>query len=101
MTQEQFKTLIRSQQIFESEAKKWDELGINIYESDLLTSYYDTFNTVLKSIFTEVGEDYINWWLFERVDFHGKINKMWDANNKEIPLDTIDDLWNLVSKCIK
>jgi hypothetical protein len=49
---------------------------------------------LINSHFDEEGQDWINWWLYEK-DGNPEL-KAWDENDNEIPTETIDDLWNLV-----
>ena len=39
----------------------------------------------------------IGWRLYER-DFCSD-RKAWNEDGSEIPIETVDDLWNLVEKC--
>ena len=51
--------------------------------------------TTINILFEEEGVDDINWWLFER-PMSPPGPKMWDSDGKEIPIETIEDLWNIV-----
>ena len=71
-----------------------DFLKSDIVECPLIT-YTDTlFQDVMKSFFSKAGADDIDWWLFEK--YNNPELKMFDKNNKEIPTETLDDLWNIV-----
>lgn len=90
-----------------SEYKRWsdkidkisDVLSIsNLFECDWIDYTSILFGNTLNLVFTEEGVDTIYWWLYEkagRPDF-----KMWQ-NDKEIPTETIDDLWEIVKDYIK
>lgn len=71
-----------------------DVLGLAIYDCDWVEYGNILFDEVLGLLFQEEGVDDINWWLYEkcgRPDY-----KMWDKDGKEIPTETLDDLWEIV-----
>lgn len=75
--------------------------------SEFIPSYYDSsivnfgwkmFEEVLKAYFTEEGIDWIEYYLYENPE------KCYYINDIKIPLETIDDLWELVKdnrKCYR
>ena len=82
ITKEQFTELINTVLSFNKELDRWDDFGIDLFNFD------------------DEGIDWINWWLYEKPAlFKGEAdNQAYDENNKVIPTDTIDDLWNIVEK---
>lgn len=95
ITKEQFIDLI-------SEHLKWNGrmeeiarvLNSFIWESDWVEYTSLLFDKTLKLSFNEDGIDDIDWWIYEK---NGRPEmKMWDSNNKEIPTETIEDLWEIV-----
>lgn len=98
ITKEQFIKLITLIQQIEKEQDRWDDFGINIYETSLSESIEDLTDFNIKLLFKESGVDWINWWLYERpAMFEWELdNKAYDENDNEIPTETIDDLWNIV-----
>lgn len=74
-----------------------EELGFEIWDTSVIEFGWQMFDAFLDSNFNEDGKDWINWWLYER-NFLGNEPQAWDENGKEIPTETIDDLWNLVEK---
>lgn len=71
-----------------------DVLGCTIYDCDWVEYGNVLFDEVLNLLFKEEAVDDINWWLYEkcgRPDY-----KMWDKDGKEIPTETLDDLWEIV-----
>ena len=56
---------------------------------------------ILEEIFDDEIDEYNNWltwWMYEKD--YGKNKKMiaWDNDNKEIKLDTVDELYNFLMK---
>lgn len=72
------------------------ELGFDIWDTQVIEFGWQMFDVFIKSNFNEDGQDWINWWLYER-DFYSDI-KVWNEDGSEIPIETVDDLWNLVEK---
>ena len=95
MTKEKFAEMILEIQNFNYQVDQWCEvLCSNLFESPLVTSGWSLINKLIESNFDEEGQDWINWWLYEK-DGNPEL-KAWDENDNEIPTETIDDLWNLV-----
>lgn len=95
MTKELFTKMILEIQNFGNIVDRMcDVLGTNFFESPLAEVGWDLINTLINSHFDEEGQDWINWWLYEK-DGNPEL-KAWDENDNEIPTETIDDLWNLV-----
>lgn len=95
MTKELFTKMILEIQNFGNIVDRiCDVLGTNFFESPLAEVGWDLINTLINSHFDEEGQDWINWWLYEK-DGNPEL-KAWDENDNEIPTETIDDLWNLV-----
>ena len=60
----------------------------------LLDTVWSMQDLIFTSTFTTEGWDWMFWWLFEKGSTPEL--KAYDENEKEIPLETIDDLWNFV-----
>ena len=94
ITKEEFTKLITDYQNY---LKRLDEvcqvLATNVWECDWVEYSGLLFDYTIDLLFKPEGVDTICWWLFERKDNQ---YKMWDANKKEIPMDTLDDLWEYV-----
>lgn len=65
--------------------------GTSIYKFNHLM-----YAKYIISNFTDEGVDWINWWVFEKSD--DQTLKAYDKDYKEIPMETIDDLWNYVKQ---
>lgn len=73
-----------------------EELGFEIWDTSVIEFGWYMFDAFLDSNFNEDGKDWINWWLYERAEFSDM--KAYNEDGSEIPMDTIEDLWNLVEK---
>lgn len=73
-----------------------EELGFEIWDTSVIEFGWQMFDVFIKSNFNEDGQDWINWWLYE-CDFCSD-RKAWNEDGSEIPIETVDDLWNLVEK---
>lgn len=96
ITKEEFIDLILKQQKWFNRVDEVSE-ALNIptlFESDLVEYTAILFDKTIGFLFNEEGIEDINWWLYEKSG-NSKL-KMWDAEGKEIPTDTVEDLWNLV-----
>jgi hypothetical protein len=95
MTKELFTKMILEIQNFGNIVDRMcDVLGTNFFESPLAEVGWNLINMLINNNFDEEGQDWINWWLYEK-DGNPEL-KAWDENDNEIPTETIDDLWNLV-----
>lgn len=95
ITKEEFINLVNDHKAYNN---RLDEvcniLGVGIYEADWIMYANVLFDKTINMLFNEDAVDDINWWLWEKA---GRSDmKMWDSNGKEIPTETIEDLWELV-----
>jgi hypothetical protein len=74
-----------------------------ILESDFnidVTKYEELFYQIIDSLiylhFDPKAAEVILFYLYERSNPDGTINSILDANENEIMLETVEDLWNLV-----
>ena len=96
ITKEEFIDFILKQQEW---ANRIDEVsGVlnvsSLFECDWIDYTSNLFDKTISLLFNEYGVDDINWWLYEKSG--NPELKMWDADENEIPTDTIDDLWEIV-----
>jgi len=70
-----------------------------------LSNYDEPFFQIIDSlIFMQFGKDageLIMFYLYERTNPDGTINPLYDSNDEIIPLERIEDLWELVKQFIK
>ena len=96
ITKEEFIDLILKQQEWSNRVDEVSE-ALNIptlFESDWVENASVLFDKTLALLFNEDGIDDIYWWMYEKSE--NPELKMWDESGKEIPTDTVEDLWNLV-----
>lgn len=100
ITKEQFTELINTVLSFNKELDRWDDFGIDLFNLPLGDISSRMSELTYTNLFNDDGIDWINWWLYEKPAlFKGEAdNQAYDENNKVIPTDTIDDLWNIVEK---
>lgn len=96
MTKEGFVKLIETAQNYRAEVDKISELDLNFIDFSTSSAPWIMLDIVLPELFLDEGVVWINWWIFNRIDIDGITNKIYDENDKEIPTDTMEDLWNLV-----
>ena len=65
----------------------------NLWESDIFNYGEILFEKILNLRFNDSGIDIIFWWLYER-KYDEDLNIKIDG--KEVPSDTLDDLWEIV-----
>lgn len=89
-----FKELIKNHQHWFASLNKLDKiLNCVSIESEPIGYGSELFDKLLNALFDEDGVDQISWWLCEKsINPSLKIYK----DDKEIPSETIEDLWNLV-----
>lgn len=68
-------------------------LGSNLWESYIFNYVEILFEKILNLRFNDSGIDIIFWWLYER-KYDENLNIKIDG--KEVPSDTLDDLWEIV-----
>lgn len=96
ITKEKFIDLILKQQEWSNRVDEVSEV-LNVptlFESDWVEYASVLFDKTLALLFNEDGIDDIYWWMYEKSE--NPELKMWDESGKEIPTDTVEDLWNLV-----
>ena len=96
ITKEEFIDLILKQQEWSNRVDEVSE-ALNVptlFESDWVDYAAVLFDKTLALLFNEDGIDDIYWWMYEKSE--NPELKMWDESGKEIPTDTVEDLWNLV-----
>lgn len=96
VTKEEFINLILKHQKWSNKIDKISEaLDVpTLFDSDWVEYADILFDKTINFLFNEDGVDDINWWLYEKSG--NPELKMWDADENEIPTDTIDDLWEIV-----
>jgi hypothetical protein len=69
------------------------------------SSYDEMFLQVIDSLillhFGKDGYEVISFYLYEKFNPDGTVNDILDDNEKIVPTETIDDIWNLLMKLKK
>lgn len=95
ITKEEFTKLIsdnvtHNKRIYEVESVlKW-----HVFDWDLVEYGNLLFDLILGILFEKEAVNNISWWVFER-RFDPDL-KILDKDGKEMPTETIEDLWNIV-----
>lgn len=96
ITKEEFVKLINGYNAWFNKIDEVEEVtGLRcIIEGDCWMAFADKlFNMTIRILFNEEGVDNIEWWLFEKAGREEM--KMW-LDDKEIPTETVEDLWEIV-----
>lgn len=99
MTKEEFINLLKEHDDQEARLDTLEEMGLSIFDSPLIDYGSKMFDSLINAHFTSEGVDWISWWLYEK-DGDPYI-KAWDENHNEIPMETMEDLWNYVKQYLK
>lgn len=93
---EKFITLIKEYQNFDKQVQDLSDITKMFWFDLPLVEYSQKlFNHILKICFNDFAIDMITWWLFER-DSENPNPQMFDKDDKPIPTNTIEDLWEIV-----
>lgn len=98
ITKTDFINLIELYKSYSKELDKWCKL-VPMFESELINTVENMFIKNLQIQFTEEGYDWITWWLWEK-DGNPEL-KAYYEDKSEIPIETVEDLWNMVKNYIK
>ena len=97
ITKELFIKMMKATEKFASEIDRWNEFGIELYDSPIGSIPWDMFNCWVDSHFDKYGQDWISWYLWDRKSIStGEILACYDEQGKEFYVNTLSDLWNLV-----
>lgn len=93
MNFQEFKTLIETLEKTRERYSVLYDLGIDTLTYD--EDYQKVIAILMESVFNEDGKGWIDWYLYERVGFDGKILEAWDENENPICYN-IESLWDTV-----
>ena len=93
MNYEKFKNIIESLEKVRERSHSMYKLGVNLIDYDDM--YHNIINNLLNSVFDKEGNDWIDWYLYERIGFNNKVNLATDKDGNEICYD-ISSLWEEV-----
>ena len=93
ITYDEFKKYIEKIIANEEYIDKLSALDINIWEH---LTYSELCVRLLEKLVDDEDAGWISWWLWENEMGKGEL-QVFDKNDKEIPSQTIKDLWNLIT----
>lgn len=93
MKYNEFRQLIQTIEKTRERSSKLYNLDIDLINYE--DSYFKIIDILMKEVFDEEGNGWMNWYLYERVGFKNKKNLATDENGKEICYD-IPSLWKVV-----
>ena len=96
MTKESLKQLFDLMNKLDRTVDKCSELGLDFVETPFYEIPGFLYDMVLESNYTEQGQDWINWWFFEKRG-HPEL-KVYNADGSEIQCETFDDLYEVVKQ---
>lgn len=99
LTKSEFIKLLGERDDQENRIDTLSSIGVDIFDSPLIEYGNMMFERLIEAHFTSEGADWIYWWIYEK-DGDPDM-KAWDENHNEIPLETMEDLWNLVEQYLK
>jgi hypothetical protein len=90
---QEFKTLIETLEKTREKYSALYDLGIDTLTYD--EDYQKVITILMESVFREEGKDWIDWYLYERVGFDGKMLEAWDENENPI-CHNVESLWETI-----
>lgn len=95
-TKEEFFELLKMHADQSERLDKLSNAGLPVWDMDIVEYGNLMFDKVIRAHFTQEGEDWIFWWLYEK-DGNPEM-KAWDEDHDEIPMETMEDLWRHVKQ---
>ena len=95
-TKEEFFELLKMHAAQSERLDKLSDAGLPVWDMDIVEYGNLMFDKVIRAYFTQEGEDWNFWWLYEK-DGNPEM-KAWDEDHDEIPMETMEDLWRHVKQ---
>lgn len=97
LTKKKFIQFMEAVEAYDKEVTRWDDFGIEIFQLPICELAWNIIDCFIESHFNEDGQDWISWYLFERVSIiNGEILPCYDENDQKFYVNTPEDLWELV-----
>lgn len=96
ISKEEFFKILDSHEAQSNRIDKLIEIGLNIWDSDLIEYGNLMFDRVISAYFTDDGVDWISWWLFDKS--RNSDLKVLDENGNELPMQTKEDFWEQIKQ---
>lgn len=101
ITKQNFIEMIELAEKFSAETDRWSDFGIDVVDLPIGEIPWKMFNTWYKSNFNPYGQDWIDWYLWERKDLRtGDILACYDTDGEKFFVETPEDLWDLVEEYV-
>ena len=96
MTKQSFEKIILNLQLAHKKSRELYKLGVDLMQYD--ENYEFVIDELFKATFNEEQRGWVDWFLYEREGFNGKIQKAWKkVGRKKVEIcHTIDSLWETV-----
>ena len=75
------------------------DYGINLLKHD--ESFFQIIDSLIYMHFGKDAGEIIMFYVYERINPDGTTNPLYDTEDNVVPLDKIEDLWELVKQLIK
>lgn len=101
ITKQNFIEMIELAEKFSAETDRWSDFGIDVVDLPIGEIPWKMFSTWYKSNFNPYGQDWIDWYLWERKDLRtGDILACYDTDGEKFFVETPEDLWDLVEEYV-
>lgn len=99
ISKELFIKMIKNAEHFEAEVERWSDFGIDVFELPIGEIPWEMFNCWVDSHFDIEGQDWINWYLWERKSVITEgILPCYDENGVEFYINNPTELWEVVKE---
>ena len=98
ITKKLFIKMMNAAERFSAETDRWSNFGIDIYDLPIGLIPWEMFNCWMDSHFDVDGQDWIDWYLWERKSLTtGEILPCYNEDDSEFYVKDPADLWELVA----
>ena len=94
--EKQFIDLVTNLCTIEAHSRNIFNSGIDITIYDNM--YFQVISVLLDKTYNTIQKNVILWWVFESLSPEGDVYPLMDENEKEVILETSEDLFNLLCK---
>jgi hypothetical protein len=75
------------------------DYGVNMARYD--EPFFQIIDSLIYLHFGKEASEVIMFYLYERVNPDGTVNDILDENNNPVPLESVEDLWELIKQLKK
>lgn len=98
INKELFIKMITTAEQYDAELWRWQNFGIDVFEQPIASLPWDMFIIWMEGYFDSDGIDWINWYLWERIDvLTDELNLCYDEDGNPFTVKDASDLWDLVA----